>query len=785
MKSYFRFLSRNKLYTLINIAGLVVSLMFIILIGDYTWRQYRIDSWHKNADRICIIANQYNYELSSDAAKGIQDMCPEVEQRCSVLSGSGKIKYGNKEVKNDEKEKNIIMVADSNFFQFFDFELLQGNRQTALNAPDKCVITERVAKRLFGNKNPIGQSIQIVGHTYGIEDWPGRDYDSTLVYTISAVAKDFDRTVLPNETGVIASMERCSKISDVSYDYISKAASWGANFVLTFFMLRPDMTLDGKRKTIEDFINKSYPYVVDEKKKIDIIPLEELMYASQNSGQMLLKGDKTRVRILLAAVLAILFFAISNYINLTVANTGFRSKEMATRKLFGSSQYRISLKLIVESTLMVAVSFAIGLVLAFSFQEDAINLFEGKIALANDICIGSVSLCIAFILLLGVVSGMVPSWQLSHYQPIDIVKGNFRFHSKMVLGKIFIILQNVITVTMLTAALVIWLQINHLIHAPIGFNTENLLEVRCSEGKGEVIRNQLEKYPFIESIGSNDALIHPNSCFAYEAIRGDRHFLVYTSIMDRTTFDLLGLKIEKDNGIANGYYMNREALRQLDCTEDSREFDLGDGFPARPIAGVLSDFHFGTVLDPVEPFGIQILDGYSMQQDFLVKTNGDKKAKIILMEELGKLGAERVWSLEETIKEAFEDEQKTLRIVSLFTLIAIVISVMGFVGMSLFFIRQRQKEVGLRKIMGGTSREVTLLMLRTFCAPLLVSFVIAVPISYYIMNEWLSNFSYRISLSPWIFAAMCAFALLVAVLSVGFQIVKAVRTNPVESIKTE
>jgi putative ABC transport system permease protein len=144
-----------------------------------------------------------------------------------------------------------------------------------------------------------------------------------------------------------------------------------------------------------------------------------------------------------------------------------------------------------------------------------------------------------------------------------------------------------------------------------------------------------------------------------------------------------------------------------------------------------------------------------------------------------------VQSLEENIANTFEEQRNTLDIITLFTIVAIVISVMGFIGMSLFFIRQRQKEIGIRKIMGSTSHEVMMLMLRTFCAPLLVSFVIAIPLSWYVMTDWLSNFSYRISLSPWIFAVTCAFALLVAVLSVSIQIVKAVRTNPVESIKSE
>ena len=196
------------------------------------------------------------------------------------------------------------------------------------------------------------------------------------------------------------------------------------------------------------------------------------------------------------------------------------------------------------------------------------------------------------------------------------------------------------------------------------------------------------------------------------------------------------------------------------------------------------------MLEGYQPFAIRVQE-HVEYPNFLVKTNGDKQAKTAFMDMLRKLDVPEddlrwyVSSIEENIAETFDDQQNTLKIITLFTVIAVIISVMGYVGMSLFFIRQRQKEIGIRKIMGSTSSEVLLLMLRTFCAPLLLSFVIAVPLSWYIMHDWLTNFSYRIALSPWIFIATCAFALLVALLSVGFQIVKAVRTNPVESIKTE
>ena len=784
MKSYFRFLSRNKLYTLINVVGLVVSLMFIILLGDYTWRQYSIDSWHKNADRIYLVGDQTSFSMWPQAGDRIKEMCPEIEQKCCVMSVRGKIKYGRQEVKDGENENGIIMVADSTFFQFFDFELETGSRQTALNSPDKCVITERLAHRLFGDKNPIGESVQIVGE-YDVE--PGNTvYDSTLVYTVSAVAKDFDHTVLPNETQIIANMKRYPQMLSAEFPSYSYAFS-NAGACKVFFMLRPGMTLDNKKKTIDNYIVNNY-FIPFGEYKVSVTPLKEVMFAPQNDGKGLQKGDKTRLHILITAVLALLFFAITNYINLTVANTGFRSKEMATRRLFGSSQRMIAWKLIAESTLMVALAFAIGLALALCFQDDAISLFKGKIAITDDINIVSVSLCLGGIFLVGIVSGLLPSWQMTRYQPIDIVKGNFRFRSKMVLGKVFIILQNVITVTMLTASLVIWLQLHHLIHAPLGFNTENLFYIISPEGKEQVVRSKLEKMPFVERIGTfNGCTFTQFHTGVYIIVRDDKFVSMFETDMDKTTFELLGLQIKHNHGTSNdGIYLNEEALRQLDNKIDARELGWYDG-GKEPVAGVLEEFHSVNVLSPIQPFAIRVQKDKEFPM-FLVKTNGDKQAKAAFDEMMKKLNGSagnRVQSIEESIAETFKDQQHTLKLITLFTLIAIVVSVLGFIGMSLFFIRQRQKDIGIRKIMGSTSSEVMMLMLRTFCVPLLVSFVMAIPLSWYVMNDWLSNFSYRISLSPWIFVATCAFSLLVAVLSVSIQIMKAVRTNPVESIKTE
>ncbi|MBQ9646035.1 MAG: FtsX-like permease family protein [Prevotella sp.] len=790
MKSYFKFLSRNKAYTFINIAGLVVSLMFIILMGDYTWRQYSVDSWHKNADRIYLTGSDEEFFMWPQAAQEIKEMCPEVEQTCCVMSQNGRIKYGQREVMDKESENGNIMLVDSTFFQFFSFQLVQGNPQAVLDAPDKCVVTESLARELFGDKNPIGESVQIVGdrHVYmGNED----PYDSTLVYTVSGVARDFDRTVLPNETRLIVSMERFGAV--MGYKFTNDSFAYGPTGACKdFLLLRSGTTPDGIKKTIEDHLKKNYPmWNRMGTHEFMLTPLTSIMFAPQNNGYGLLKGDKTRLRILLAAVLALLFFAVSNYINLTVANTGFRAKEMATRRLFGSSKTAISLKLISESTLMVAVCFAVGLALAFCFQDDAGELFKGKIALKNDINVGTVSVCAGFILLMGIVSGLLPSWHISRYQPIDIVKGSFRFRSKMVLGRLFIIVQNVVTVTMLTSALVIWLQLNHLIHAPLGFNTEHLYYVDSPEGKSQTLRHQLGQLPFVERIGEYTGTTFVTYSSNMRGItHGDKLTSLFLTDLDSTAFDLYGLDILKDYGnTSGGYYLNEEAMRQMELSDSDREMYWGKGEKVH-VCGIVKDFLRINVLQDVEPFAIRVQE-HLENPNFLVKTNGDKQAKAAfasILSDLGVEDAEQAWyvsNLEENIADTFEDQQYTLHIITLFTVIAIIISVMGYVGMSLFFIRQRKKEIAIRKVMGSTSREVLLLMLRTFMAPLLVSFVIAVPISWYIMRDWLTNFGYRIALSPWIFAASGLICFTISLLTVIIQSWRAASENPINNIKTE
>lgn len=796
MKYFFRFLKNNPLYAVINVVGLALSLMFVILIGDYTYRQFNIDKWHRNHERIYVLGTENGNSLLSwpDCAHSLKDRYPEVEDVCCVYMHNGKIKHEDKVYEESQGDNaGNIMLADSNFFRFFDFKMIDGDRETALDSPEKCVVTESLAKALFPDGNALGQPLQIEGTRYVfVSDDNGDPYDSSLVYTVSGVIKDLDKTVFLNETAVIANFERAPQV--LGYRLRNDLmASGPLGSTLSFLMMRPGASLEDKIEDLTSYCIESIPmFNFYGNTKAAIIPLDDLMFAPQNTGAGLQTGDKSLLGILLAVVLAILMFAVTNYINLTVANTGFRAKEMATRRLLGSDGLGISLELIGESTLMVFISFIIGGALALLLEDKMAVLFKGKIDILKDINFSTVSVSLLFIVLTGIISGIMPTISLSKYKPIDVVKGSFRYHSKMVLSRIFIILQNVITMTMMTATLTILLQMSHLVKAPLGYNTENIY--RVSSDNPEVLRNALKSQPFIQGIGSfSGTSLDGNYCsMSTRKDKDNNNLLVYLTTWDKEFIDIMGINLVKDNHLSGDVkYINEELAGKLSLGDGESEVTWGDGSVTQ-VAGVFSNFHMTNILDPYQPFMITVKDTDEIEDpNFMVKTDGSPDARKKLCDLIKEVDGTtedldwKVQSIESSVKASLTEEKNTMRVVGIFTGVAVLISVLGFIGMSLFFIRQRRKEIGVRRIMGSTTNEVLSLLLTKFCAPLLVSFIFAVPLSWFIMDKWLESFSYRIGLSPWIFIASGAVSLLIAVVSIFFQTLHAAHSNPADAIRAE
>ena len=798
MKSFLRFLRRNPYYTVINILGLSVALMFVILIGDYTWRQFSTDSSQPNKDRIVLMGRSGDYMSWPEESWKIGRMYPEIENTCCVVSQAGTIRSDKESFR--DVDGNPMMLVDSTFFEVFSYDFVEGDSRNALSSPDKCVITKSLADAIFPDKDPMGEPLRIIGHrSVFINNGKQDPYDSTLVYTVSGVVKDFDKTVFPNDTKIIAPISRHPQI--LGYKMNSQCfVSTSHGCFKTFYLLEDRAELDSKADEIWSTLVGDIPMMEFD---IDVnnttatfTPLRKVMFDESNDGNGLEKGDKGLLVILLSAVIAILLFAVTNYINLTVANTGMRAKEMATRRLLGSSSKAVIIKLVGESILMVLISFLIGLGLSFAFQDDMASMFRGRIMLENDFTPGTISVCICFIAVTGLLAGIIPGLQISAFKPIDVVKGTFRYKSKMLFSRVFIMIQNLITVVMLTLSLVVALQINALVKAPLGINTKDVLFISPDEpGDSEAILSTLQGLPCVQKIGFSrgSCLSLGKSSMSMRKDRAGATHLIYQASLDKEALDIYGVEILNDYSASEGaVYINEKMKESLGLSDSDREIEWYEGYGVEQIAGVIKNFHKGNILADIREFAIYFKDPEKMKNpDYVVKTDGSDDAVRKIKEALAEIITDRndidwvVQDLEAEVASQFEEERNVLRIVLMFTGIALLISIFGFIGLSLFFIRQRRNEIAVRRIMGGSVRKVILLMLTKFCAPLLVSCLVAVPVAYYISDRWLQDFSYHIPLSAWIFILACVASLVLAVLSVLWQTVHAIRRNPAEGIKTE
>lgn len=795
MKSFFRFLARNPLYALINMVGLAVSLMFVILIGDYAWRQFALDRWQRNHDRIVLMGCYSDYCSWADVSLPLKDMFPEVEDVCNMRLVNANITSDERRFVHDEMSGGNVMLADTNFFRFFDYDILYGDANAPLSSPDRCVISESLAQTLFPDGDAVGGRLRIAGD--GGVSVSGEDvYDSTLVYTVSAVMEDFDHTVICNDVNLVASYDRHPEI--VGYINSTDIMAYDVGGpTRSFLLLSPGCDISSVEGRISDFVKEHLTNFGTP--EVYFTPFDDLVFAPENSGRGFLSGSRGFFNVMLAAVIAILFFAVTNYVNLTVANTGFRSKEMATRRLLGSSGASIAVKLVLESVLMVSMAFVIGAALAFAFEDSFEAMLKGKIALADDVSFGTVGICVLFVVLLGVLSGVIPSMQMSRFKPIDVVRGTFRYHSKMVLGRVFIVLQNVITLTLLTATLVIMLQIRFLVNAPMGFDSHNLVRISSFESSA-VIADALRGLPCVKDIAFSEGTSltgDMTSSRILDDVDGER-FYCYGMNVDTLYFRTTGIEVLKSypDVSADGCYVNEAFLRRmgLESDEDIRNSTA----VGLPIAGVVADFKLRNALEGAAPFMISPVISDPAEASLIwVRTDGSRDALDRIRQAVLSVGEEGwgyteqdvyewlVQDVDEMISQSFIEQHDLLRMLVVFTAVALMISVLGFIGMSLFFIRQHKKEIGLRKILGGTLREVSALMLGKFCTPLLFSFIIAFPLSWWIMHRWLETFSTGIRLGVWIFLTTGLCTLLIALVSISLQIVRAVKSDPVESIKVE
>ncbi|MBR7027641.1 MAG: FtsX-like permease family protein, partial [Bacteroidales bacterium] len=662
MKSFWNFLKKNKLYGAINIEGLTVSMAFVLLLAVYVQRQLSTDSFQKNADRIFVVANENSLTMGYWLDKHLKNNFPEIEKGCCVANmasaapfhidgAGGELVYGQ------------MMSADSTFFDIFSYELAAGNKADWHLSWDRCMVSEEFANAHFGDKDPIGRQL------YSEEGGTN--------LTVCGVMKDFGNSVLKTPD-VLVRGEMMPKTNSAHDEYMSNAGG-GICFVMTY----PGADLAAKKGDLLNWLEENFWVYKSNYDQVRIIPLRDLYFLNEGNSdwtETVQIGNRDFVNLLLAMCLLLLAFAVLNYVNMTTALTGFRAKEMATRRLVGAEKRGIFLKVIAESTIICGISMLLAIVLAEGLAPLASRLLAYPVSIFKAVTPVNVLLVLAFIAVLGILAGIVPALLIQRAQPIEIVRGTLRLKTKTVYSKVIIVLQNVVSVVMLVSALTMGLQIRHLITADLGYNTKDILVIENDFGQSGQLRpllDRLREETCVEEVGQGNGIplegtnnvtmeVGTGNWVSFQQIQGDDKY-----------FQILGLKEKQDNH-QRAWWLNEYAFKQIGIDESETEYvtSMEGSFP---IGGVYYDFKVRP-LESAQSAAMVYNWKESPDDNFpwvlVVKTNGDhgvarKKVEAVVEEVFPGRMFEGAY-IEERIEDGFKDESRVLDIVLIFTLLSIL-----------------------------------------------------------------------------------------------------------------
>ncbi|MCR5520043.1 MAG: ABC transporter permease [Bacteroidales bacterium] len=773
MKSFWNFLKKNKLYGGINLVGLTVSMAFVLLLAAYVQRQLSTDSFQQNADRIYVIANDDNVSMGYWLDKHLKNNFPEIEKGCcvaSIASASaftigGELVYGS------------TMAVDSTFFEMFSYDLVEGNKADWRVSWDRCMVSREFANAHFGDKDPLGQIISL-------------SYNGDYQITVCGIYEDFGNSIL-KAPDVLLRGEIMTKINTAHDEHMSNA-SGGICFVMAY----PGADLQAKHDAILDWCEENFWAYKSKYDKVRIIPLKDMYFledGNQDWTETIQFGNRSFVNLLLAMCILLLAFAVLNYINMTTALTGFRAKEMATRRLVGADKRSIFLKVISESTLICGISMLLAILLAEALCPAVSRLLEYQVSIFKSVTPVNLLLVLGFIALLGLLSGIVPALLIQQAQPIEIVRGTLRLKTKTVYSKVIIIVQNVVAVVMLVSALTMGLQIRHLVSADLGYNTKDILVVDNAFGSTGEIRPLLDRLraePCVEEVGQGDGIplggtnnwtmeLPDGRWVSFQQIQGDDKY-----------FEILGLKVKQDNH-QRAWWLNEYAFKQIGIDETATEFQSAQNGTLQ-IGGIYYDFKIRP-LEADQSAALIYNRGENPDNDYpwvlIVKTTGDKAAAKKQVEAACKeVFPDRLFEaqyIEEMIEDGFSDESRVLNIVLIFTLLSILVSALGLFAMSSYYMQQEIRSVSVKKVFGADYSGVLKELVLSFMKMVGIAFVIGVPIAWFIMNRWLSGYGHRIDLYWWIFALAGLTVAFIAAISVLYQSIKTARTNPAEALKKE
>ncbi len=782
IKIALRNFNKHKAYTFINVFGLAVSIACTILILLWVQHEINFDGFHKDGENIYRVTTDFQNNSAKWAstpgplAEEIQARIPEIELATRFrLRNNNVIRYTDQLQTEDG-----IAVVDNAFFKMFSFNFLTGNAESALTAPDHIVLSHSMAQKYFGDESPLGKQIEVDGNTYQIagviEDPPS---NSQFQYKF------------------LISFEAASAQSEI-------LRRWNRYPLYNFVKLAPNTNPDPVAEKIRNVIVEHAPNHPE--RTYQLQPLSSIHFTTDLFNDDAIVIHQIYIYVFLAIAVFILLIACINYMNLSTARYSNRIKEIGLKKVFGASRKDLIFQFSMESILTTFISFTLAIV----FIETAKPVFITIIGKTISIQYSSIQFFIFAVLctlVTGLLAGSYPALYLSSFQPVSVFKMSLTSKNNSInFRKILSVLQFSLSIALIIGMLVINAQVKFLSNKDLGFNKSNTVCVRTNPdilNNYESFKNRLKVQPEIMDVGvkncSPELIQRGTMGVNWPGKNPDDRLMWEISYVDENYFPNLNVEFTDGRNFSTNFtadvsesvILNEAGARHIQI-ENIIGAQIDIQGRKRTIVGVIKNTNFHSLHKEIEPQIFYLMNEENtatLGRTFFIHLNNTTTAGLKAIEKVWKQMIPsqpfNYYFLDDRYAALYQTEQKALKLFNAFTMIAIMISCLGLLGLSAFMAEKRTKEVGIRKVLGATIFEIVYVLTTDFTIYAIIANLFAWPVAWFTMNKWLQNFAYRIELTIWPFFLAGLSALLIAILTVSWQALRAATANPVESLRYE
>lgn len=794
LKVALRNINKQKFYSAINIFGLAIGLAICLLILLFIKDEMSYDQHHSKADRIyraiMVWGNQNGEGMRTPIGPyrlqpALKTDFPELEEIIRIVSASGAlVTYENVDYQEDR-----MFFADKELFEVFDYKLLQGDEATALAEPATVILSETTAKKYFGNENPIGKSL-IVNEENNVQ--------------VTGVFQDMPQNTHLN-ADIFISMESGKSVFNQLI-----LNNWGEGSSYTYLLLPEQMTAEHLAARFPEFIEKNMGEGRSEGTGIELQKMTDIHLYSNLPGEIQANSDIRYIYISAAIALFIILLASINYMNLATARSIKRALEIGVRKTLGAPRAALVGQFLSESVVIALFSLAVGFLLALVSLPVFNTFMEKELSLNPFVNPGVYLLFVGITLLVGLISGSYPAFYLSSFQAMGVFRENFSQGISGMLRKFLVVFQFVISIVLIFATVVVFKQWDFLKHKDLGMNEENLIMVPIPDlDQYESLKTQLKANPDILEVGaSNKQLtgrLSSNLGFKAEQYEPDPNGQNSIKIVTTDHDFLETLEVEFADGRnfsrefvsddTSAFILNEAAVQMIGWEEpigkwfETSEFSDGTWVQRTgKVIGVVKDYNHESLYNQVHPVVYYVSKTWLNWMTLRLSGNNTRETLADIKQKWIQFAPEELYDfafLDDRINDMYRTEERFFNLFTFFTLLAIFIAGMGILGLSAFMAEQRTKEIGVRRVFGATTGNLVLLLTKEFSKLLLVGFLIATPLAYWLLEDWLQDFTYRIQIGWLPFAIAALVALLMTFVTSGFQSLRAALGSPVEALKYE